>query len=1220
MKPKFTFDKVLLSWVAAGVSLFLLQTGLVFANPPIGQVWQRSVDWTVPPASAAGTTNGNPAADAQGNVVWQYESVPLGRGLGEPTTGGQAPTPWCTGVPTKLTWDDSWFGGAGGWTGGNDISPLIRQTTVIQSLNNTRVPLVRWLNPTASNITVALSGTLALGWSSANLGQPIDFIMMLQKPDGSMTPLVLGTRKPASFPGDPPAPLILVDLPALQIPAGGSVFYTLRYEDAANLSGWVTLDDSNLTITLKALAAVPLPANDIAVTDENEMVNVEVLANDHWAPQALPRVSVVAGPAHGTAVVRADQSIDCIPATNYIGSDVLTYQVYDGTATATATLSMTVNQPYYLDVSTSGNDTNLGTAWTNALASMEGARNQIRTLRAQNPSPLTNMAVEVVLDDGVYAISHTILFTTIDSGSPQYLVTYRARHPLLASISGGQNLNLTWQPYSAVPGAYMADFGAAGLTQSQLNNLHTLFVNNVRAVRARLPDTGFYRIVSADPNTSHTYNKVNSFTFGNSSGQPDIQSTWTNLTRVEVVSYATWTESRMPIASVDAANSQVRIQGSLPQSWADDYLADYGAYVPPTSPDNSNKTGATDGTIRYYVENVLEGLNTPGEWYVDSVAGKLYYYPLVGETITNATFTVPVVNQLLQITNASNLRFDGFTFCDTDWTMPAAGQPGLGQAISLFTPNALLISAATNVVFANGLVTRTGGGYGIQIQFGATGDAVVNTEFVDNGGGGVMIGGTPGVFVDTTAENSYQSYVANNRVSLNHIHDNNAVWREAAGVITLRNGYSRIAGNTISNTTYSGIASGWFDSSPLAAGHNQIAWNTISRFGTLLYDLAGIYTLGSQPYTSIMGNQISGGLWTTNHPHHAGVNFPPDGTTPWNIPSGTIAGLYTDDTSEGVLIDGNIIFNVNQGLFIHNTHDNICLNNIFVDTRPEIWATVYIDNTQDSVNAGPLWIASSIIAWKGTNQAPAILFDSYKPVPWFAMDWDIYSYGPVTIQSPQYNGLPYLQSVGHDQHALVTTNSLFVSPATQDYRIRISAQPLVLSQGFSADWLLEPIVSVPPPLAQFDTFLTNGFAPLQVVFMDASTGSISNWLWNFGDGNTINNSANSNVTNTYGTAGNYTVSLTVTGPGGTNTSTLAGFVVASLTPVIGYVTLTSGQLVFGGTNCPAGVPYRILTSTNVALPLASWQPVVTNTFLGDGSYSYTNSKSGSAAFFRLVSP
>ena len=53
----------------------------------------------------------------------------------------------------------------------------------------------------------------------------------------------------------------------------------------------------------------------------------------------------------------------------------------------------------------------------------------------------------------------------------------------------------------------------------------------------------------------------------------------------------------------------------------------------------------------------------------------------------------------------------------------------------------------------------------------------------------------------------------------------------------------------------------------------------------------------------------------------------------------------------------------------------------------------------------------------------------------------------------------------------------------------------------------------------------------------------------------------------------------------------------------------------------AVVQYRILTSTNLALPVASWTPVFPGVFANDGSYSYTNSSATNAAsFFRLVLP
>jgi hypothetical protein len=62
-------------------------------------------------------------------------------------------------------------------------------------------------------------------------------------------------------------------------------------------------------------------------------------------------------------------------------------------------------------------------------------------------------------------------------------------------------------------------------------------------------------------------------------------------------------------------------------------------------------------------------------------------------------------------------------------------------------------------------------------------------------------------------------------------------------------------------------------------------------------------------------------------------------------------------------------------------------------------------------------------------------------------------------------------------------------------------------------------------------------------------------------------------------------------------------------------------MVFSGTNGPAGAQYRILTSTNLSLPLTDWTPVATNVFAPDGSYSYTNvSELNSAGYFLLVSP
>jgi len=64
------------------------------------------------------------------------------------------------------------------------------------------------------------------------------------------------------------------------------------------------------------------------------------------------------------------------------------------------------------------------------------------------------------------------------------------------------------------------------------------------------------------------------------------------------------------------------------------------------------------------------------------------------------------------------------------------------------------------------------------------------------------------------------------------------------------------------------------------------------------------------------------------------------------------------------------------------------------------------------------------------------------------------------------------------------------------------------------------------PLAEFSATPTTGNEPLDIQFTDQSTGSITSWLWDFGDEAT---STEQNPLHTYTSAGVYTVSLTVAG-------------------------------------------------------------------------------------------
>ena len=67
-------------------------------------------------------------------------------------------------------------------------------------------------------------------------------------------------------------------------------------------------------------------------------------------------------------------------------------------------------------------------------------------------------------------------------------------------------------------------------------------------------------------------------------------------------------------------------------------------------------------------------------------------------------------------------------------------------------------------------------------------------------------------------------------------------------------------------------------------------------------------------------------------------------------------------------------------------------------------------------------------------------------------------------------------------------------------------------------------------------------APLTVNFTNSSTGSITSYAWTFGDGTT---STVANPSKVYSAPGTYTVSLTVTGPGGSNAQTRTNYITVS---------------------------------------------------------------------------
>ncbi|MBW6481975.1 MAG: PKD domain-containing protein [Vicingaceae bacterium] len=106
-------------------------------------------------------------------------------------------------------------------------------------------------------------------------------------------------------------------------------------------------------------------------------------------------------------------------------------------------------------------------------------------------------------------------------------------------------------------------------------------------------------------------------------------------------------------------------------------------------------------------------------------------------------------------------------------------------------------------------------------------------------------------------------------------------------------------------------------------------------------------------------------------------------------------------------------------------------------------------------------------------------------------------------------------------------NPTFTYPGPGTY----TAELMVVANGGCIDSITHTVVVHPNPVANFSA--NNECLGTAVTFNDSSTiltGSITNWVWNFGDGSPLDNTQN--PTHTYATAGIYNVLLTITSDSG----------------------------------------------------------------------------------------
>jgi hypothetical protein len=481
------------------------------------------------------------------------------------------------------------------------------------------------------------------------------------------------------------------------------------------------------------------------------------------------------------------------------------------------------------------------------LASLAGARDRIRQLRAAKKVPLP---VDVLFRAGRYRLAETVEFGPEDSGTDQTPVTFRPYFDEAVEICGGETIK-GWTVKDGVWSVTLPEVATGAWY------FRTLFVNGQRAQRARTPDNPEHffqiaRILKDSPEEMKKSRLLRRSHQGFIYTEGDLEN-WPRLAEAAVFTYEAWARGIRKVQSIDPATRTVLFKRT--SMWPAIHI----------------------GENRYWVENLPELLNAPGEWYLDRQNGRLSYIPRPGETPETCEVIAPRVATFVRLRadaaeneRVEYLHFRDLTFRYGDWEMEENGYVAWQADVAV--RGVIDLEGAHHVSISHCEVSRVGL-YAINLARGSRHVRIFHNQLFDLGGGGVKIGHNyaghytyafqehpdgPQAGIRLNSPLPPKQRCGYNLVENNFIHHGGIIFASGIGVCVGRASWNRVAHNEISDFPYSGVSIGMnWDAGPTQAHDNWIEYNHIHRIGRRrMSDLGGIYMLGNSPGTVVRGNHI----------------------------------------------------------------------------------------------------------------------------------------------------------------------------------------------------------------------------------------------------------------------------------------------------------------------------------------------------------------------------
>lgn len=505
-------------------------------------------------------------------------------------------------------------------------------------------------------------------------------------------------------------------------------------------------------------------------------------------------------------------------------------------------------------ISPKGSDFNDGTRQS-PKATLTSALRQAREWRRTEDNRIQG-GITIYMEGGTYAFHEPVFIRPEDSGTKESPTIIRSVGDEKVVLSGGICIN-GWKKQGKVWVADVPAFNGRPLDFRQL------WVNGKKAVRARDVEDfeKMNRICSVDEKNEILYVPAVSIR-RLIDNKGNLKAKY-----AEMVLHQMWCVANLRIRSVEVQGDSAAIRFHQPESRIQ---FEHPWPRPMVTTDGHNSA--------FYLTNARELQDVPGEWYHDIDARKVYYYLREGEKMQEVEGTLdrPVCH----------IRFEKITFSYTTWMRPSEKghvplQAGMyltdGYRIDpkmqrnylnhpldnqgwLGRPAAAVrVVAARQIDFERCRFEHLGS-TGLDYEEAVQGGVVRGCLFRDIAGNGLLVGS----FSPAAHETHLPYDPADRREVCTQQQINNCYFTEIGnedwGCLAIAAGYVgdvNIEHNEISEVPYSGISLGWgWTQTVNCMRNNRVHANLIHHYAKHMYDVAGIYTLGSQPKSYVTENCV----------------------------------------------------------------------------------------------------------------------------------------------------------------------------------------------------------------------------------------------------------------------------------------------------------------------------------------------------------------------------